>query len=55
MKTTAAFIKDTPQIFLLPPVAGLLCFTWLIVWLITAIYIGSVGTPAPREDFPMLT
>lgn len=55
MKTTAAFIKDTPQVFLLPPICGVLVFIWLIVWMITAAYIGSVGTPAPDETFPMLT
>lgn len=55
MKTTAAFIKDTPQIFLLPPIFGLLSLVWVIVWMITAVYIGSVGKIQPRDDFPMLT
>lgn len=55
MKTTAQFIKDTPQVFILPPVAALFCMVWLIVWLITAFFIASVGEPGPREDLPMLT
>jgi hypothetical protein len=55
MKTTAQFIKDTPQLFILPPITGLLIMVWLIVWMITAFFIASVGDIAPREDFPMLT
>lgn len=55
MKTTADFIKATPQIYLLPPISGLLMFVWLIVWMVTAAYIASVGEIAAREDFPMLT
>jgi len=55
MKTTADFLKDTPQSFLLPPLTGMLCFVWLIIWMVTAFYIGSVGEIAPRDDFPMLT
>lgn len=55
MKTTADFIKSTPKIFLLPPITGLLIFVWLIVWIITAFFIASVGKIGPRDDFPMLT
>lgn len=55
MKTTADFLKCTPQAFLLPPLTAMICFLWLVVWLVTAIFIGSVGKPAPSEKFPMLT
>ena len=55
MKTTAAFIKDTPHIYLLPPTTAMIVFVWLIIWLITAFFIASVGEIGPREDLPMLT
>lgn len=55
MKTTAAFLKDTPQVYILPPICACLIFAWLIVWLVTAFYIASVGEIGPREDLPMLT
>lgn len=55
MKTTAAFIKATPQVYLLPPLSGMLMFVWLIVWMVTAFYIASVGEIGPRPDLPMLT
>ena len=55
MKTTADFIKDTPQIFLMPPLTAIFTMVWLIVWMITAFFIASVGKVGPRKDFPMLT
>ena len=55
MKCTAEFIADTPQTFLVPPVAGTLVVIWLTVWIITVLFIASVGELAPREDLKFLT
>jgi phosphotransferase system glucose/maltose/N-acetylglucosamine-specific IIC component len=48
MKCTAAFIGGTPQVFLVPPLATILVILWLLIWLIVAIHIASVGEMKPR-------
>lgn len=48
MKTTADFLKSTPQLFLMPPITALITMVWLIIWLITAFYIGSIGKLGQR-------
>ena len=55
MKCTAAFIGGTPQVFLVPPLALVFILSWLVVYVVIALHIASVGQIKPRDDFPMLT
>lgn len=43
------------EVFFLPAISTLVCFVWYAVWLSAAVYIYSVGTPEPREDYPFIT
>ena len=45
----------TPQVLLLPPLAILLIFVWFGAWVLTALFITSVGYIKPREDLPFIT
>ena len=33
----------------------LILSVWILFWLFAAVYIFSIGTPAPRQDFPYIT
>lgn len=55
MKCTAAFIGGTPQVFLIPPISLIFILSWLVVYVIIALHIGSVGQIKPRDDLPFLT
>lgn len=54
-KTTAQFIQSNIKIYILPGIVTLVTSIWFLFWLFAAVYIFSVGTPAPREDFPYIT
>ena len=54
-KTTAQFIQANLKIFILPGIVTLISCVWFLFWLFAAVYIFSVGTPAPRKDFPYIT
>lgn len=43
------------HVFILPLVSFLISIVWLGLWLFTAIYVFSVGTPTPREGFEFMT
>lgn len=55
MKCTTQFLVGTPQVLLLPPLAILLIFAWFGVWVLTALFITSVGYIKPRDDLPFIT
>lgn len=55
MKCTAAFIGGTPQVFLVPPIFIVLLMVWLLIWLVVACYIMSIGKVTQRTDFTFLT
>ena len=55
MKCTAMFIGDTPQVFLVPPVAIVFLVVWLIVWIVMALYIFSVGELKPNPKLPAIS
>ena len=40
---------------LLPPLAILLIFTWFGVWVLSALFITSIGYIKPSEDLPFIT
>jgi len=42
-------------VFALPAVSTVLAALWFIFWLASAIFIFSVGTPAPREGYEFIT
>ena len=54
-ETTCSYVKANPFIFALPAITTLVSFVWYVIWLIAAIWIFSVGTPQPRDDFPFIT
>lgn len=54
-KTTAQYIQATMEIFILPFLSFVICFIWFTIWLGSAVFIFSVGTPEPREEFPAVT
>lgn len=43
------------HVFLLPLAACIITFLWYVLWLSSAIFIFSVGTPEPREGFEFIT
>ena len=49
MKVTSQFIYRTPSTLLLPIIFFALVLGWLLFWTFLAVYITSVGTPAPRD------
>lgn len=49
MKVTSQFVYRTPTTLLLPIIFFVLVLAWLIFWTFLAVYITSVGTPAPRD------
>jgi len=55
LKCTAAFIGGTPQVFLVPPLALAFILAWLVVWVVMAAFIFSVGEIMPSEELPFLT
>lgn len=55
MKCTALFIAQTPQVFLVPPLAIAFICSWLVTWLIFAAYLASVGQITQDPDRPFMT
>jgi choline transporter-like protein 2/4/5 len=55
IETTTDFVRDNMHIFILPAISTLLTGMWFVVWLSSAIFIFSVGTPTSRENFPFIT
>jgi len=43
MKCTAQYIGNNPQVFLVPPMASAIVVAWMVVYIIMALYIISVG------------
>lgn len=48
IKCTADFVNSTPTIFLIPLVFVLIIAAFLVAWVITCLYIFSVGDISPR-------
>ena len=54
-KTTAQYIGANMHIFLLPFLSYLMATIWLSIWVVSAIYVMSVGKPEPREGYEFTT
>lgn len=54
-KTTCAYVQSNMEVFAVPGVMSLICMVWFLVWLLAAVFLFSVGTPQPREDYPFVT
>ena len=54
-QTTAQFIASNLRIFLLPMLAYLFAIIWFSVWTVSAIFVFSIGEPAPRPEYEFLT
>ena len=54
-KTTAQYIASNLRIFLLPALSYLIAFIWLLCWIVSALYVYSVGEPYPRPEYEFLT
>ena len=50
---TCKFIYRNPQIFLIPVGFSLIIAIWILVWIVTYIFIYSVGTLEKRAGSPM--
>lgn len=42
-------------IFILPAISSFIILIWIFYWIFAAIFIFSVGTPEPRENYPFVT
>jgi hypothetical protein len=49
-QVTADFMKATPSVFLVPIVFLLIAVVFLAIWIVSAIYIFTVGDAVPREE-----
>jgi len=54
-KTTAQFVEANSRIYFFPAIMTIVLSIWILFWLFAAVYIFSIGTPAPRQDFPYIT
>lgn len=52
MQTTADYINQTPKIFLVPITFFFLIIIWMAYWIVSAIWIWSVGDVNRRPDSP---
>ena len=53
--TAADYISRNLRIYLVPVITYLIAGLWLAVWLVSAIYVFSIGTPEPRENYEFIT
>jgi len=54
-KTTSQYVQANMQIFFLPAWATVVCVAWLCLWMGSAVFVFSVGTPMPREGYEFIT
>jgi len=54
-KTTCEYVSKNSYVMYLPTVSTLLSVVWFFIWILSAVFIFSIGEPKPREDFPMIT
>lgn len=53
MQATSQFVKDTTSIFLVPFIFFFIICAWMVFWIISAIWMFSVGEPVKRQGFPV--
>ena len=54
-KTTAQYVAQNLKIFALPAIGYLLAAIWFCCWSVSAIFVFSIGTPAPRPGYEFIT
>ena len=54
-KTTAHYVGKNMKIYFLPAVSYIVAAVWLTIWFVSAIYVFSIGDPAPREGYTFIT
>ena len=54
-EATSEFVRTNPQVFIMPMVSTIVTAIWFVIWMGSAIFVFSVGTPEPREGFEFLT
>lgn len=54
-KTTCDYVSKNSYVMLLPTVSCMFTMVWFFIWILSAVFIFSIGEPKPREDFPMIT
>lgn len=55
MKATSQFVQHTPTVFTVPFVFFFIIGGWVTFWVISAVYVYSVGTPVKSDDLPFAT
>lgn len=55
MKAAADYVKDTPSVFLVPPMTVLVLACFYVYWAITSIFLVSSGDPTQLADYPFGT
>ena len=54
-KTACEYMNQNLSVLFLPSVSTAISVIWYALWLLSGIYLFSVGEPRPREDYPMIT
>ena len=54
-QATAQYVSQNLRIFLLPLFAYIFAGIWLAGWLVSSIFVFSIGEPQPREGYEFLT
>lgn len=52
---TAEYVAKNLRIFLLPLVSYFICAIWFTIWIVSAVYVFSIGEPTAREGYPFIT
>ena len=55
MKCTAQYIAGNPHVFLVPPMASAIVVLWMVLYIVIAAFIISVGELKPRADLKFLS
>jgi hypothetical protein len=53
MEAASDFVRSTPQIFTVPFMFFFIIGGWVVFWVVSAIYVFSVGDPVKRADLPL--
>ena len=54
-ETTAEYVASNLRLFLLPLCAYFVCIIWFGGWLVSAVFVFSIGEPKPREGYDFIT
>ena len=54
-QSTAQYVHSNMRIYLLPLVADIVETIWFTIWLVSAIWVFSVGEPQPRPGYEFIT